>query len=101
MRRSGPKVKVWLRWTHTKAVETSGYPKKSYMSEKALAIYHCADRTSATIQVIRYADAETSGEIVETISVPETRAGYRDLAPETIGEKILEYVCVTPAPTKK
>ena len=101
MRRNGSKVKVWLRWANTKSSETNGYPKKTYFSEKALAIYDCADRKSATIQVIRYSDTDASGEVVESISIPEASAAFRDLAPETIGENILEYVCTATALSKK
>ena len=101
MQRNGQKVKVWLKWTYAKAEETKTYPKKSYMSEKTLAIYHCTDRSSTTIQVIRYADSFASGEVVESISIPEVSAEYRDIAPETIGESILEYICIASAPGKK
>lgn len=101
MRRNGPKVKVWLKWTHAKPAETSSYPKKAYLSEKQLDIYHCEDRTSATVQAIRYAGADAMGEVVESPSISETSAQFRDLAPETIGESILEYVCTATATAKK
>ena len=101
MRRNGPKVKVWLKWVYAKALETKSYPKKNYLSEKALAIYHCADRTSTTIQVIRYVDTDVSGEVVESASILEANVDYHDVAPETIGESILDYVCSPNAINKK
>ena len=101
MGRKGAKARIWLKWQNTKPSETAGYPKKSYLSEKALAIYDCPARSSATIQVIRYSDVDTSGEVVESLSVPVERAQFRDVAPETIGEVILNYVCIATLPPKK
>ena len=93
VRRNGSKVRIWLKWLYTSAPETSGYPKKKYLAEKALDIYNCTERSSATLQIIRYANADASGEVVESLSIPESKIEYRDLAPETIGERILNYVC--------
>jgi hypothetical protein len=102
LRRNGLKVKVWLKWVNASPVDTDTiYPKKKYMSAKTLNIYHCTDRTLAGIQSIRYANADASGEVVETVSVAEARAEYTDLAPETIGESILVYVCKATSGTKQ
>ena len=71
IRRTGSKVKVWLKWINTKPADTDAvYPKKQYMSAKALSIYHCVERTSVTIQVIRYAESD-GGEVVETLNILE------------------------------
>ena len=102
LRRAGPKVKVWLKWINASPVETdTACPKKTYLSEKTLNIYHCVDRTSTGLQAIRYANADFSGEVVETAVVPEAKANYQELAPETIGESILLYVCKATTRTKK
>ena len=101
MRRTGPRVKVWIKWSNSKALETNSYPKKKYLSEKQLSIYDCNDRTSATIQVIRYSAEDAAGDVVESLSFSEGSAQYRDLAPETIGEAILEYVCIATSTQQK
>ncbi len=102
MRRTGPKVKVWLKWVNASPVETSTvFPKKTFLSEKTLAVYHCSDRSSTTLQVIRYANADFTGEVVESLNGQDTPSSYRDLAPETIGESILNYACKATAGTKK
>ena len=102
LRRTGPKVKVWLKWVNASPVETDTvYPKKKYMSAKTLNVYHCTDRTLAGIQSIRYANADATGEVVETVSIAEAKAEYTDLAPETIGESILVYVCKVTSSAKK
>ena len=102
MRRTGPKVKVWLKWVNASPVETSTvFPKKTFLSEKTLAVYHCIDRSSTTLQVIRYANADFTGEVVESLNGQDTQSAYRDLAPETIGESILNYACKATAGAKK
>ena len=94
MRRNGPKVKVWLKWVNANPVDTdTTYPKKKYLSAKTLNIYHCTDRSVAGLQSIRYANADASGEVVESVTVGEAKAQYSDIAPETIGESILVQVC--------
>ena len=102
LRRTGPKVKVWIKWINSTAVETDTvYPKKTYKSEKNLVIYNCEDRTSIGLQAIRYANVDVSGEVVETITAQESKGGYRELAPETIGESIMNYVCKATSGGKK
>lgn len=102
MRRTGAKVKIWLKWVNASPVETSTvFPKKTFLSEKTLAVYHCTDRSSTTLQVIRYANADFTGEVVESLNGQDTQSAYRDLAPETIGESILNYACKATASAKK
>jgi hypothetical protein len=94
MQKIGPKVKVWLKWINALPIETTTiFPRKTFLSEKTLAAYHCVDRTSATLQVIRYANTDATGEVVETLYAQETSSAYRAVAPETIGESILSYAC--------
>ena len=102
MRRTGPKVKVWLKWVNASPVETSTvFPKKTFLSEKSLGVYHCTDRSFTTLQVIRYANADSTGGVVESLDSQDTQSTYRDIAPETIGESILNYVCKATASAKK
>jgi hypothetical protein len=96
LRRTLPNVKVWLMWTYTKSQQTSDASKKHFLSEKNLSIYNCTERSYATIQVIRYSDSDASGSVVKSYSTPEHMARYSEVAPDTIGEIILEYVCTAP-----
>ena len=93
LRREGARVKVWSKWVYTVAKETFDTPKKTYLSTKDFSIYRCDGRTYATLQSIKYASADGSGEVVDTSSYPESKALFDEIAPETIGESILEYVC--------
>ena len=102
LRRTGPKVKVWLKWVNASPVDTDTvFPKKTYLSAKTLNVYHCIDRTSMGLQAIRYANADVTGEVVESVSIAEAKAEYRELAPETIGENILIYVCKSTSSGKR
>lgn len=94
IRRTGSTVKAWLKWRFASPQETASVsPKKTYSSSKVLGIYRCGDRTAATIQYIRYSQSDASGEVVESFSIPEVVATLEEVAPETNGETILEYVC--------
>lgn len=102
LKRSGPKVRVWLKWVHGRPVDTDSVdPKRTYLSEKTLAIYDCAARTSAAVQLIRYAGAEASGEVVEAASIPEEKAVYDSLGDDSPGQSILLYVCGATSDTAK
>lgn len=102
MRRSGAKVKVWLRWENASPVETDTvFPKKTYMSAKTLNVYNCSERSAAGLQAIRYAESNVSGDVVESTSIPETKATFVELAPETIGESIMLYACKATPGSKK
>jgi hypothetical protein len=93
IRRTGSKVKVWLRWVHEKPREVKGsFPVKTFLSSKSLEVYNCAERTAATLQSIKYAEAG-GGEVVESLTGSDTPNQYSELAPETIGEGVLEFVC--------
>ena len=92
-RKSGAKAKVWLKWIHAEPVEVEySQPRKTYKVEKALAIYNCAERTTLTLQVIDYAEID-GGEVVFNASAPDSPGRYTEVAPETIGESILNFVC--------
>lgn len=101
LRRTGKKVKVWVRWTNAVPEETPGvYPKRMYLSEKGLSIYDCVARTYINLQVIRYADKD-GGEVIDSATAPDVPSHYRDVAPDTIGESILDYACKATAQRRK
>lgn len=96
LRKAGTVARVWLKWTSTVAMETTrAQPAKTYLSEKTFAIYDCSNRTSATLQVIRYADSDAAGDVVESFSIREPQANFDSVAPESLGEAILKVVCET------
>lgn len=101
IRRTGSKVKAWSKLINTKPTDTDTVnPRKQYLSAASLSIYQCVERTSVTIQVIRYAEVE-GGEIVETITVQDKPEYYMEIAPETIGELIFNFACKITVPAKK
>jgi hypothetical protein len=93
IRREGARVKVWTKWIFSDERKVEYLVDKTYRSQKSLDIYNCANRTSATLQAIYYAESDASGDVVDSSSWPESRVRFSELAPETVGESILEYVC--------
>ena len=100
--RTKGKVKVWVKWQYPAPIPTSiNVDRKTFQSEKRLTIFDCANRASTTIQALRYSDADTAGQIVEETSTLEAAAFFKDVAPETIGESILDFACTPPAPARR
>lgn len=93
LRRAGSRVRVWTKWRFATTREIEFFPDKKYRSEKSLDVYNCSDRTSATLQAIYYADEDAGGEVIDSRSVAESRLHFAELAPETVGEAILTFVC--------
>ena len=101
MRRTGPKVKVWVRWLYVEPTELKGaYPRLTFQSLKSLAIYNCADKTNVNLQEAFYAERD-GGQVVKTNVTPETVAGYDEVVPDSMGEAILRFVCDETARRKK
>ena len=101
MRRTGPKVKVWVRWLYVEPAELKGvYPKLTFQSLKSLAIYNCADKTNINLQEVFYAERD-GGQVVKTNVVPETATGYDEVIPDSMGEAILRFVCDETARKRK
>ena len=101
LRRSGAKVKVWTKWVYAKPWEVKGsYPAKTYQSSKQLSVYHCEERTTVTLQITRYVDSETA-EVADDASGADMASRYSEVAPDTIGESLLEFACQRTATKKK
>lgn len=93
LRRSGEKIKVWIKWIYEEPNEAEGiYPRKMYQSAKSLSIYNCAENSSITIQDILYSE-KGGGEVIKSVTVTEAKARYSEVVPDSIGEAILQYVC--------
>jgi hypothetical protein len=94
IKRHGHNVEAWLEIIYTEPTATTDrYPARQYQNETDLAVYNCAERTSATIEILRYANADKSGEVVETWSIPKSMAAFSGVAPQTIGERAFTYLC--------
>jgi hypothetical protein len=97
----GSTAKIWVKWEYTDPQEVKySYPKKTYTTSKNLELYKCLDRTSAAIQAIRYSD-NSAGEVVDTITIKEANAEFSEVAPDTMGESILQWVCKKKPKQKK
>ena len=93
MRRTGSKVKVWVRWIYQEPTELKGaYPKITFQSLKSLAIYNCTEKTNINLQEVFYAERD-GGEVVKTNTVLETAASYDEVVPDSMGEAILRFAC--------
>lgn len=101
LRRTGTKVRAWIRWDWMSPQKTRASTPKEYRAEKHLAIHDCANRTTTTLQIILYADFAAIGGVVESFSADEATAKPLDIVPETIGEQVLEFVCEATSPKKK
>lgn len=105
LRKTGAKVKVWTLWVYEKPRPVDGVSyAKTYLVEKNLSTYNCTERTSISMQSIKYKD-EGQGEVVGSFTLPDVESGYSDVAPETLGEGIMTYACsltktANPAPAK-
>jgi len=94
LRISGPKIKVWEKWVYARPQEVlSSSPKKTYSSEKILAVYRCDERASAFLQINEYADRDGSSGIVQHFSYPDVPSLYTQIVPDSLNEHILKFIC--------
>jgi hypothetical protein len=91
----GNKRKAWSRWTY---VNPEKVPSQLVQNESSrtfytvslvLSFYNCAERTMADKQGI-YRDSK--GDVIAQFTNGEFLQ-YSEVAPETVGELMLEYVC--------
>ncbi len=93
IRRSGNRVKTWLKWLWAKPAEIpNSYPKKTYLLEKQLQITDCANGTLTIAQGTRYADRD-GNDAIDSYIYEERNWRFSEAVPETIGESILKYAC--------
>jgi hypothetical protein len=101
LRRNQNKVKSWLKWQWVKPVEVpNAFPVKLYQLEQQLQISDCQNNTLAIAQGIRYADA-FGNEVADSYAFEEKSWHFTEVAPETLGESIIKFVCKTAAKEKK
>lgn len=93
VRRSGNRVKTWLKWEWTTPQPIgAAYLGKFYKEEKQLQVSDCANKTLAVAQGIQYS-ADGSGVVVNSYSFEERQWKFSEAAPETIGETIIGFAC--------
>lgn len=101
IRRSGTRVKTWLKWVwKTEQFVPKSYPEKKYKTEKQLQISDCKSGTLAIAQSVRYGDSD-GAQVVDNYAVPEARLQFSEAVPDTIGETIVKYACRTPSQSLK
>jgi hypothetical protein len=99
--RTGPKVKVWEKWVFERPQEDLlSSTKKPYQSWKSLEAFLCDERTVVLLQITHYADKEMQSDPLFSISYPDKSSRYRNIAPETTGEILLDFVCKVTAHKK-
>ncbi len=99
IRTQGNSVKLWLKWVYDTPQEVEHtYPVKKYTSTKSLDVYNCQDRTSTTLQTVRYSE---DGSVVDSQIWKDLKSAYSEIVPDTIGESILDYVCLRKKSTNK
>lgn len=93
IRFQGSNAKVWVKWVYEKPQKIEGtYPDKYFVLGKELSVYKCLDRTSGTVQSVKYSSLE-AGEVVESYSIAEKYWSFSEVVPDTMGETILSVVC--------
>ena len=93
IRKTGNRVKTWLKWEKTKAQVIPGsYPAKTYLVEKQLQASDCQSCALAVVQGVRY-KALDGDLVVDSYTVDEKIWKFSEVIPETIGETIINFAC--------
>ncbi|MCA8203743.1 hypothetical protein LGM71_22080 [Burkholderia sp. AU33545] len=93
---SGSHAKAWFLQDNMYSLDVPGsYAGTRYVSDKALVLFDCEQRTSAAAQTVYYDDHNGSGKVVWSWSTPPAKAMYSDVVPDTLGEAMLESVCAS------
>ena len=89
----GKLMQAWDRTDYPSPLTMSFTPFKEYRSMKALGYYDCATKTAAVRELILYAGAGGSGEVVGHVSIPVDHLEFKAMAPKTVGAMLLDYIC--------
>jgi TonB family protein len=89
--------KAWFRYAYAtdQPIPTTGYAKgnsnaHTYRRNLSLVYFNCSDRKLAVSQSILTRD---DGQNVGDFEISPTLLNYREVPPESIGERMLETVC--------
>lgn len=86
---------AWDRTDYPSSLTMAFTPFKEYRSMQALGYYDCAKKTGALRELFLYSGASGSGEVVGHVSIPEDHLDFKAMAPGSVGEILLNYVCQT------
>lgn len=84
---------AWDRTDYPSSLTMAFTPFKEYRSMQALGYYDCAKKTGALRELFLYSGASGSGEAVGHVSIPEDHLDFKAMAPGSVGETLLNYVC--------
>lgn len=86
--------KAWFLSSEEMEKDGNAYTSfKKYRSTKSLNYYSCEERTTASLQRLFYSESQGTGEYLGSWAAPSKNVNYLDVAPDTVGEAMLEYVC--------
>lgn len=93
IRRSGNRVKIWLKWQWVKPKYFKDSPSKdSYLSERQLKICDCVSGAQALAQTTFY-EKPDGGKVINSFVYEEKEWKFYESAPETIAEAIIKFAC--------
>lgn len=93
---AGKYRKAWILWDYKYSQKTPDQFGVTYKSVKELDYYDCADNQSATIQELLYDGMDGLGENVRSTGGAFHSGAMKDVAPDTVGQTILKFVCSSP-----
>jgi hypothetical protein len=97
---SGKYMKAWFSHTNASPEDMPIAPFKKYLSSKMLRFFNCEERTSSGTQMLYYSAANASGEYLGAWRINASQMQFDEVAPDTLGERDLEYVCAHRKPGK-
>jgi hypothetical protein len=94
----GGKLKAWIIVDYESPQDSQG---GKYLSTKQLDYYDCKGRTVGTGQIVYYSMNLGQGDSVHSAMVPPEYVSYSDVVPDTVGEKMLNTICLKLPKQKK
>lgn len=91
--REGAIVSIWMRWEY-KAPQR--YPSVVQRTQ-----YDCSKVLTHTISQLSYSANNMEGGTPDSLILPEAQNPWRPIAPGTMGETILDFVCSIPTAKTK
>lgn len=88
--------KAWILWDYITPQKTPDYPGVMYKSIKELDYYDCDSNQSAAIQELLYDDMAGLGKNVRSSGGTFYPWAMKDVAPDTVGQAMLKFVCDVP-----
>lgn len=80
----GGLTKAWFQNILKKPQKMDYPPHKEFESEKFMYYFNCTERTSALVNMIKYAPG--GKDVVFSHSIDVKTASFADVAPDTVGE---------------